>query len=121
MEILWKSKNRKKSSTFAEYIVLSEAISEIILLTCLINNIFTKISEPVKIYEDNLCAVANYGNFTRNSKHIEVHYYYDHESVKERKIWVVKIDFENNIADILTKALGNVKFLKIRESFNLKL
>lgn len=78
---------------------------------------FTRICKPVRIYEDNSGAVAisKYGNFTKNSKHIEVHYHFIHENVKQGNIEVVKIESENNIADIFTKALGNVKFIKFRE------
>lgn len=71
------------------------------------NDVFNKICEPVTIFEDNsgAIAIANYGNFTKNSKYIEVHHHYIHENVKERKIEVIKIESENNIADILIKAL----------------
>ncbi|CAH2097573.1 unnamed protein product [Euphydryas editha] len=123
--ISWKSKKQNsvtKSFTFAEYIALSEAVTEVNFLVCLINDIFVEVCRPVKIYEDNSGAVAisKYGNFTKNSKHIEVHYHFIHENVKQGNIEVVKIESENNIADILTKALGNVKFIKFREMLNLK-
>ena len=54
----------------------------------LMKNFNIKVSDPVKIFEDNTGAIniANYGNFTKNSKHIEIHYHYVHESVKENKI-----------------------------------
>ena len=51
-------------------------------------NFNVKWSDPVKIFEDNTGAIniANYGNFTKNSKHIEINYHYIHESVKEKDI-----------------------------------
>ncbi|KAF2890883.1 hypothetical protein ILUMI_15290 [Ignelater luminosus] len=120
--ILWKSKKQNsvtKSSTFAEYVALSEAVTEINFLICLVNEMFIK---TIKIYEDNsgVVAIAKYGNFTKNSKHIEVHYHFIHENVKSGKIEVVKIDSENNIADLFTKALGNIKFIKLRNLLNVK-
>ena len=42
---------------------------------------------------------------TKNSKHIEIHYYYVHESVRENEIEIIKIDSNDNVADIFTKAL----------------
>ena len=35
---------------------------------------------PVKIYEDNsgVISIAEHGNFTKNSNHIEVHCHYVH-------------------------------------------
>ena len=51
-------------------------------------------SHPIKIYEDNTGAIniANYENFTKNSKHIEIHYHFVKESVKEKEIEIIKID-----------------------------
>jgi hypothetical protein len=56
------------------------------------------------VYEDNSGAVtiSKYGNFTKTSKHIEVHYHFIHENVKKGNIEVVKIESENNIADMFT-------------------
>ena len=66
-------------------------------------NFNIKVSDPVKIFEDNTGAIniANYGNFTKNSKNIEIY----HESLKENEIVLIKIDSYDNIADIFTKAL----------------
>ncbi|CAG4974137.1 unnamed protein product [Colias eurytheme] len=53
--IYWKSKKQSsvtKSSTFAEYVALSEAVTELNFLICLMNDVFTKVCKPVKIYED---------------------------------------------------------------------
>ena len=66
----------------------------------------------VKIYEDNIGAIniANYGNFTKNSKHIEIHYHFVHKCVKEKEIEIVKVNSNENIADILKNALCKEKF-----------
>ena len=86
------------------------------------NDVFTKVCKPIEIYENNSGAVAisKYSNFTKSSKHIEVHYQSIHENVKKWSIKVVKIESENNIADIFRKALGNVLFTKFRDMLNLK-
>ena len=41
-----------------------------------------KFRRPIKLYEDNSgeVAIAKYGNFTKNSKHIEVQYHYINEN-----------------------------------------
>ena len=80
------------------------------------------VSEQTKIYEDNSGAIniANNGNFTKNSKHIEIHYHFVHESVKEKLIKVIKIDSNENVADIFTKALCKEKFEKFRKLLNIK-
>ena len=51
---------------------------------------------------------------TKNSKYIEVHYHFIHEYYLKEIIHVVKIETNKNIADIFTKALDNIKFIKFR-------
>lgn len=123
--IYWKSRKQTcvtKSSTFAEYVALSEAVTEINFLKNVISDMFIKICKPIKMYEDNsgALAIAKYGNFTKNSKHIEVQYHYVHENYKNKVIEIVKINSDSNIADILTKPLGKLKFLKFREMLKLE-
>ena len=58
---------------------------------------------------------AKFGNFTKNSKHVETHYHFVNENYLNGLINIVKIDSEDNCADILTKALGRIKFEKFRD------
>lgn len=122
--ILWKSRKQKsvtKSSTEAEYLALSDATSELKFLSSLLSEINIVLKQPIPIYEDNLGAVviANKGNFSKNSKHIEVHNHFVNESVNNGLINVIKISSDENEADILTKSLGKQNFSKFRKSFNL--
>ena len=75
---------------------------------------------PVKIYDDNSGAIsiARYGNFTKNSKHIEVQYHYVHECLEEGKINIIKVSTDENTADIFTKALYREKFERFRSWMN---
>ena len=121
----WKSRKQKsvtKASTYAEYVALSEVVSELKYIKELLKMFGVEINEPIKIYEDNTGAIniANYGNFTKNSKHIKIHYQFINECVKEKLIEVCKIESENNIADIFTKALCREKFEKFRLLMNVK-
>ena len=122
--VYWKSRKQKsvtKASTFAEYVALSESVSELDFIKELLNTFEIKLTKPIDIYEDNSGAIeiAKYGNFTKNSKYIEVHYHFVHEHVSDNIIKVVKINSENNIADIFTKALCREKFEKFRNFLNL--
>jgi len=122
--IYWKSKKQKivtKASTYAEYVALSEAISKVQVIKGLIDFFRIKSTKPLRVYEDNDGAVkiANKGNFTKNSKSIEIQYHFVHESVKEGLVEVCKTDTENNIADIFTKALCREKFEKFRDLLNI--
>jgi len=122
--IYWKTRKQgsvTKSSTAAEYVALSEAISEIKVIKNLLDDFKIKIDKPIKIYEDNSGAIAisKFGNLTKNSKYIEVHYHFVNECYENKEIDIVKVDSENNIADILTKALGKNKFENFRLLLNI--
>ena len=122
--IYWKSRKQgsvTKSSTAAEYVALSESVSEIKFIKKLLKDFKITIETPIKIYEDNsgAIAIAKYGNLTKNSKYIEVHYHFVNECYESKEIDIIKVDSENNIADILTKALRKNKFEKFRSLLKL--
>ncbi len=85
-----------KSSSAAEYVALSEATSEIKVLLNLLKDFKVNINEPINIFEDNSGAIsiARYGNLTKNSKYIEVHYHFVNENYKNKIINIVKVDSE---------------------------
>ncbi|KAK9687233.1 Reverse transcriptase (RNA-dependent DNA polymerase) [Popillia japonica] len=124
--IYWKSRKQNsvtKSSTFAEYVALSEAVTDNDFIYEMLKDTFNlKIERPIKIDEDNSGAliIAKNGNFSKNSKYIEVQYHFVSENCNKGNIDVIKIESENNSADILTKALGKAKFIKFREMLKLK-
>ncbi|KAL7293928.1 hypothetical protein TKK_0012658 [Trichogramma kaykai] len=122
--IYWKSHKQKcvtKASTFAEYVALSEAVSEVKFVKELVTKLNIKLEKPIKIYEDNVGAIdiAKNGNLTKNSKHIEIHYHFVHESVINKEIEVCKVNTNENVADIFTKALGKEKHYKLRDMLNI--
>ena len=75
----------------AEYVALSEAVSEILLIKDLLINFNVEFKKPVNVYEDNSGAViiAKYGNFTIRSKYIEVHYHFVNENYEKGLIEIV--------------------------------
>jgi len=124
--VFWKSKKQSsitKSSTSAEYVALSEVVTEINAIREMIKSFNLECKKPTKVYEDNKGAViiARNGNFTKNSKHIEVQYHYVHENYLNRTIDVVKIKTDDNMADIFTKALDKRTFEKFRDMLKLRI
>ena len=122
--IYWKSKKQKivtKASTYAEYVALSEVVTKMEIMFELIKIFKIKIDKPIRFYEDNSGVVnlAKFGNFTKNSRGIEIHFHYVHNYVKDKIIDVVKINTDENLADIFTKALGKEKFEKFRNMLKL--
>lgn len=84
----------------------------------MLNKVFSlEINKAIRIYEDNSSAIliAKYGNFTKNSRYIEVQYHFVNENYENNKIEVIKIDSENNVADLFTKSLSKAKFIRFRE------
>ena len=119
----WKSKKQKyvtKASTYAEYVALSEAVSELMSIREIMKIFNVNLDDnPVQIYEDNSeVSIAKHGNFTKNSKHIKVHYHYVHECLKENKINILKVSTDENTVDIFTKALCREKFESFRSLMN---
>ena len=101
---------------------MSEAVTEILFIKNLLIETFDiKLERPIKLYEDNsgAVAIAKYGNFTKNSKHIEVQYHYINENYENGIIDIVKIDTSLNLADMLTKSLDKTKFVKNRNALKL--
>jgi hypothetical protein len=65
---------------------------------------------------DNQSAVALIKNpvLSGRSKHIEVKYHLVRESAEQGKIEVKQVRTDDQLGDILTKALGRVKFQEMR-------
>lgn len=123
--IYWKTRKQNtvtKCSTFAEYTAMSEAVTEVLFIKNLLNESFDLlIDKPIRMYEDNsgAVAIAKFGNFTKNSKHIEVQYHYVNENFENGIIDIIKIDSKSNLADMLTKSLNKEKFIKNRKALRL--
>lgn len=88
--VFWKTRKQgsvAKSSTFAEYVAMSEAITEVNFIRELIDEAFDiKIDRPVKVYEDNLGAViiTKNGNYTKRAKFITIQYHFVHDKIRTR-------------------------------------
>ena len=110
-----------KSSTEAEYVALSACVSEIKVIRELLKEFEIEIKEPIRIYEDNSGAISisKFGNFTKNSKYIETHHHFVNENYLEGIINVIKIESEENTADIFTKSIGRIKFEAFRNNSKL--
>ena len=119
--VLWKTVKQKtvsRSSTYAEYYALADAVQEALHIKGILKDLGIK-ETTVKVYEDNsgALALAQNGNFTKWSKHINVAYHFVNDFVNKGLIKVIKIPSADNMADTLTKALRQIKF----EFFRLKL
>jgi len=76
---------------------------------------------PVKIYEDNQSCIklANNQKFSKRSKHIDTKYHFIKDLNKDDKILLEYCPSENMLADMLTKALQQVRLRKLSKESGL--
>jgi hypothetical protein len=65
---------------------------------------------------DNMSAIVLSKNpvYHDRSKHIDTRYHFIRECIEEGTIVIVYVPTERQLADILTKALGRVRFIQLR-------
>ena len=118
--VSWCSKRQAsvaKSTTEAEYISLSLAAQEAILLRRLLFDIGCDVDSPTVIYEDNHGAIELSKNpkFHNRTKHIDISHHFIRERVLSKEILVNYCPTDNMTADIMTKGLSRNKFEKFRD------
>lgn len=123
--VIWicrKQNSVTRASTYAEYIALADAVTELFPVVGVLKNLKVCISGPVPVYEDNSSALilANKGKFTKRGKHIEVAYKFVADYVSKGLIVVHKVDSKSQLADILTKSLGTERFVELRAAVSIK-
>lgn len=122
--ICWQSHAQKTialSSTEAEYMALSDCSRQAMWIKSLLR----ELGIPMKafpIYGDNQGSIFISSNPVqeRRTKHIDIRYHYVRELVESKEIEILFVDGNNNPADMFTKNLGHVKFLKFREHLGLE-
>lgn len=117
--ITWQSAKQKvvaMSSCEAEYIAAAIAARQGVWLVRLLFDLVRVEPGAPRLKVDNQSAIALIKNpvFHDRSKHIETKYHYIRDCVDRGRIAVEKVSTERQLADILTKALGRVRFQELR-------
>ena len=104
------------SSTEAEYIAAAECCKELLYLKTLLEEILNN-EIKIELNIDNQSAIALIKNriLNKRSKHIDVKFRFVHELVRDEVIKLKYCPTNDQLADIFTKPLNSVKFLKFRE------
>ncbi|KAA3460854.1 Copia protein [Gossypium australe] len=78
----------------------------------------TTLNHPIQIYCDNESAIKLVGNpmFHARLKDIETHYHFVGGNVLSQDIELQKVRIDEQVADVLTKALAKAKFEGFREA-----
>ncbi|CAA7013624.1 unnamed protein product [Microthlaspi erraticum] len=110
------------SSCEAEFMAGTEAARQAIWLQDLLSEITEATSRKVVIKIDNQSAIALTKNpvFHGRSKHIHTRFHFIRECVENGLVEVEHVPGTEQKADILTKALGKLKFKEMRELIGVK-
>ena len=108
--ISWRSKKQPTvalSTMEAEYMATSLATREAIWLRHLFDELGITLTSPTPLHVDNQSAIefSKNTNFHARSKHIDIQHHFVREKVDSNEIKIFHCASEDNLADILTKAL----------------
>ncbi|KAM6578484.1 hypothetical protein CsatB_030321 [Cannabis sativa] len=122
--VSWSSKKQKtvsRSSSEAEYRSLANATADLVWIQALLTEIGIHLQHVPVIWCDNQSAVLMAANPIMHSrtKHIELDLYFVRERVINKQLLVKHTPACDQIADILTKALANTRFLYLRDKLSL--
>ncbi|XP_057834392.1 secreted RxLR effector protein 161 [Cryptomeria japonica] len=105
------------STPEVEYIAASIASREAVWLRKLLSELFGQPWESTVIHCDNQSCIKMYVNpvFHDRSKHVKTHYHFIRDMVQRGDIQLKYVSIDDQMADILTKALSRVKFMYFRD------
>ena len=123
--ITWASQKQKivaLSSCEAEYVAASAAACQGLWLSRLLAEMRGKEPEKFLLRVDNKSAIALCMNpvYHDRSKHIEVRHHFIRECIETRQLDVEHVRIDIQLADILTKGLGRVKFVELRQKLGVE-
>ena len=119
--ISWASRKQKataKFSTEAEYVALSDAVSELVWLRQLASDLGAPQSKPSLVFEDNQGAIglADQQRSLGRAKHIDVRHHYLRNYIANGSIALTYIQTSEQLADVFTKPLASPAFNKHRRT-----
>ncbi|KAL1223412.1 Retrovirus-related Pol polyprotein from transposon RE1 [Cardamine amara subsp. amara] len=113
--ISWKTKKQKTvshSSTEVEYRSMRKALNEVSWLKQLLEDLGFKKTAPIRLFCDTQVTIhiSNNPVFHERTKHIESDCHAIRDAVLEGILKMVHVRTNEQLADLLTKALGRVQF-----------
>lgn len=115
--ISWSSKKQRTvaiSSTESEYMAISDIVTEILWIKSILVFLQIDVSEPTIIHEDNQSSIklAQNPEHHKRTKHIDVKFHFIREKIQNGDIQLKYVNTLEQLADILTKSLPNIKLVK---------
>ncbi|XP_026377700.1 uncharacterized protein LOC113271997 [Papaver somniferum] len=121
--ISWSSKRQatvSRSSAEAEYRRVANAVAETTCLRNLLLELHIPLRRATIVYCDNISAIYMTGDPVQHqrTKHVEIDIHFVRERVRIGDIHVLHIPSDSQYADIFTKGLPRVWFVRFRSSLN---
>ncbi|KAA3488255.1 pleiotropic drug resistance protein 3-like [Gossypium australe] len=106
---------RRLSTAKAEYVAVAIVVNQAIWLRKLLNDLNLMKEEATTIKCDNQSAVANVKNpvFRGRKNHIKIKYHFMREAEQAKEVTLVHYSSQDQLANILTKLLGKMRFEKL--------
>lgn len=123
--VVWQSKLQgvvALSTAEAEYVASCAAVRKAVWLRRLYRELSLQLIGPMDINLDNQAAnyIANNEGNSRRTKHIDVPYHYVRQMVAEKVVKMVHVGSADNVADVFTKPLPLVSFIKFRDAMGMQ-
>jgi hypothetical protein len=122
--ITWSSQKQRVvalSSCEAEYIATTAATCQGVWLSRLLGELTGRVPAKFSLLIDNKSAIALCHNpvLHNRSKHIDTKFHYIRECIEDELLDVDHIGTQRQLADILTKFLGRVRFVELRQALGI--
>lgn len=113
--VTWRSKKQEvvaRSSAEAEYRGMAKAICELLWIRNLMQELLIEQTNAMKLYCDSkaACDIAHNPVQHDRTKHVEVDRHFIKEKLEEKIIEVLHVRSQEQLADILTKAVSSQSF-----------
>jgi len=120
--IVWRSKQQKTvalSSSEAEFVVISEAVKEILFVLQLLRTMEIPDVMPMKVRVDNMGAIFMSENASSGirTRHVDTQYHFVREQVAEKIVEIIFVRTDDNKADGFTKNVKGEVFEKHSKDF----
>ena len=110
------------SSCEAEYITITSAVCQGVWIARLVMEVMGVKMEAVKIMVDNQSAImlSKTSAHHNRTKHIHTRYHFIRDCVEDGRVVIEHLKTEDQLAEILTKSLGRVKFVELSARIGVK-